>query len=187
MNLRNQIRVALGLKVALAVQEKLVDGTIIVSTADVLEAGSDVSILVEDGTTILLAPGEYELEMGGGFIVVDEGVISEMIDAEEEVVEEEVVEEEVALSKKVAKAKAPKFSQEQLITAISSVVGKLLNENKKELAKLSKQIKDLSNAPATNDIKVNKFSKSNIQPLTRAQINSMSISDRIRYNISISK
>ena len=182
MNLKNQIRVALGLKVALAVQEKLVDGTIIVSTSDVLEAGSDVSILVEDGTTILLAPGEYELEMGGGFVVVDEGVISEMIDAEEE-----VVEEEVALSKKVAKAKAPKFSQDELITAISSVVGKLLNENKKELAKLSKQIKDLSNAPATNDIKVNKFSKSNIQPLTRAQINSMSISDRIRYNISISK
>ena len=80
MNLKNRVRVALGLdaEIKMAVQEKLEDGTIIVSTFDMLEAGADVSILVEDGTTILLAPGEYSLEDGRGFIVVEDGVISEM-------------------------------------------------------------------------------------------------------------
>ena len=90
MDLKNRLRVALGLdaEVKMAVQEKLEDGTIIVSLLlMMLEAGADVSILVEDGTTILLAPGEYTLEDGRGFIVVEDGVISEMV----EVVEEEVV------------------------------------------------------------------------------------------------
>ena len=51
MDLKNRIRVALGLdaETKLAVQEKLVDGTIVVSEADVLEVGADLSILGEDG------------------------------------------------------------------------------------------------------------------------------------------
>ena len=77
MDLKNRLRVALGLdvEVKMAIQETLEDGTIVVSAMDVLEAGADISILVEDGTTIKLAPGEYTLSDGRGFIVVDEGVI----------------------------------------------------------------------------------------------------------------
>ena len=142
MNLKNRIRVALGLKaeITLSVQEKLEDGTIIVSTFDMLEAGADVSILVEDGSTILLAPGEYTLEDGRGFIVVEDGVISEMVEeVEEEVVAEpeteeevteEVVEEDVVLDRQPKKVKSTKeyeFSQDELINAISSVVNELLS------------------------------------------------------------
>mgnify|MGYP003639718144 FL=1 len=55
MDLKEQIRVALGLdkNVKLAWQSKGEDGTIYVSTAEELAAGVDVSVLTEDGTTIL--------------------------------------------------------------------------------------------------------------------------------------
>ena len=58
MDLKNQILVALGLDkepdVKLAYQAKSEDGTIFVSTAEELEAGVDISVLTEDGTTILI-------------------------------------------------------------------------------------------------------------------------------------
>ena len=80
MDLKQQILVALGLdkqeEVSLEFQAKLEDGTIIVSTAESLEAGVDVSVLTEDGTTMLLPVGEYktEGEDGIGFSVEVEGV-----------------------------------------------------------------------------------------------------------------
>tara|TARA_R110001583_G_scaffold3427_4_gene21997 strand:- start:5389 stop:6093 length:705 start_codon:yes stop_codon:yes gene_type:complete len=97
MDLKNRIRVALGLdtEVKLGMQDKLVDGTIVVSEADTLEVGIDVSVLAEDGTTILLAPGEYELESGVKFVVAEEGIVSEVLAVTEEVAPEgEVVEAE---------------------------------------------------------------------------------------------
>ena len=63
MDLKNQILVALGLdkgeEVSMAWQAKSEDGTIFVSTAEELEAGVDISVLTEDGTTILLPIGSY--------------------------------------------------------------------------------------------------------------------------------
>jgi hypothetical protein len=88
MDLKNQILVALGLdkqdEVKLEFQAKLEDGTIIVSTAKTLEAGSDISVLTEDGTTMLLAVGEYKTEEGLGFSVEKEGIISELYEDEVE-------------------------------------------------------------------------------------------------------
>ena len=81
MDLKQQILVALGLdkqeEVSLEFQAKLEDGTIIVSTAESLEAGVDVSVLTEDGTTMLLPVGEYKTEDGQGFSVEVEGVVAE--------------------------------------------------------------------------------------------------------------
>ena len=62
MDIKEQILVALGLnkteeEVVLAYQAKSEDGTIFVSSADELEAGVDISVLTEDGTTILLPVG----------------------------------------------------------------------------------------------------------------------------------
>jgi hypothetical protein len=105
MDLKNQILVALGLdkqdEVKLEFQAKLEDGTIIVSTAKTLEAGSDISVLTEDGTTMLLAVGEYKTEEGLGFSVEKEGIISELYEEEVEketegapVVEEEEMAED---------------------------------------------------------------------------------------------
>ena len=96
MDLKEQIRVALGLdkNVKLAWQSKGEDGTIYVSTAEELAAGVDVSVLTEDGTTILLPIGSYTTEDGVTFRVEEEGIVAEVMETEtEEVVEEELAEE----------------------------------------------------------------------------------------------
>ena len=58
MDIKEQILVALGLNkeetIKLEWQAKSEDGTIFVSTAEELEAGVDIAVLTEDGTTILL-------------------------------------------------------------------------------------------------------------------------------------
>jgi len=100
MDLKNQILVALGLdkgeEVMMAWQAKSEDGTIFVSTAEELEAGVDISVLTEDGTTILLPVGTYKTDTGVSFRVEEEGIVAEVIESEteEEVVEEEMAEEE---------------------------------------------------------------------------------------------
>ena len=100
MDLKEQILVALGLdkgeEVSLAWQAKSEDGTIFVSTAEELEAGVDISVLTEDGTTILLPVGTYKTDTGVTFRVEEEGIVSEVMESEteEEVVEEELAEEE---------------------------------------------------------------------------------------------
>ena len=98
MDLKNQILVALGLdkgeEVSLAWQAKSEDGTIFVSTAEELEAGVDISVLTEDGTTILLPVGTYKTDTGVTFRVEEEGIVAEVMETEtEEVVEEEEMEE----------------------------------------------------------------------------------------------
>ena len=99
MDLKEQILVALGLdkgeEVSLAWQAKSEDGTIFVSTAEELEAGVDISVLTEDGTTILLPVGTYKTDTGVTFRVEEEGIVAEVMETEtEEVVEEELAEEE---------------------------------------------------------------------------------------------
>jgi len=98
MDLKNQILVALGLDkepdVKLAYQAKSEDGTIFVSTAEELEAGVDISVLTEDGTTILLPVGTYKTDTGVTFRVEEEGIVAEVMETEtEEVVEEEMTED----------------------------------------------------------------------------------------------
>jgi uncharacterized small protein (DUF1192 family) len=99
MELKEQILVALGLKkeeVNLGWQSKAEDGTIFVSTLDALEVGGDIAVLTEDGSTIPVPAGEYYTP-DGGFIVVEEGVIAEVLEAEAVEETEEVVEEEVVV------------------------------------------------------------------------------------------
>jgi hypothetical protein len=88
MDLKEKILVALGLnkdnEVKLAWQSKSEDGTIFVSTAEELEAGVDISVLTEDGTTILLPVGTYKTEDGVSFRVDTEGIVAEVIQSETE-------------------------------------------------------------------------------------------------------
>jgi hypothetical protein len=105
MDIKEQILVALGLnkaeeQVKLAWQSKGEDGTIYVSTAEELESGVDISVLTEDGTTILLPIGTYKTEDGVSFRVEEEGVVAEVMESEteEEVTEEEMSEESVELA-----------------------------------------------------------------------------------------
>jgi len=97
MDIKKQIKIALGLdteEVVLGFQAKTEDGTIIVSTAEELEAGVDISVLTEDGTTILLPVGTYKLDTGVSFRVEEEGIVGEVIESETE--EEETPKEELA-------------------------------------------------------------------------------------------
>ena len=87
MDLKSQIKQALGLEeesVKLGFQAKTEDGTIIVSTAEELESGVDISVLTEDGTTILLPVGTYKLDTGVSFRVEEEGIVAEVIESETE-------------------------------------------------------------------------------------------------------
>jgi len=105
MDIKEQILVALGLNkeetVKLEWQAKSEDGTIFVSTAEELEAGVDISVLTEDGTTILLPVGTYKTDTGVSFRVEEEGIVAEVIETETEevdTVEEEDLAEETVLA-----------------------------------------------------------------------------------------
>jgi len=102
MDIKEQILVALGLnkaeeEIKLAWQAKSEDGTIFVSTAEELEAGVDISVLTEDGTTILLPVGTYKTNTGVSFRVEEEGIVGEVMESEtEEEVEAKEEKEEMA-------------------------------------------------------------------------------------------
>jgi len=214
MDLKQQILVALGLdkqeEVSLEFQAKLEDGTIIVSTADSLEAGVDVSVLTEDGTTMLLPVGEYKTEDGQGFSVEVEGVVAELYETEEEVVEEEATEEtdkeemNEEITEEVEETEAVEFDSVAFMDEVKSVVVDLMsNVNteietlKSELAelkstneelssekeKLSAQVVELSNEPAANPVDINKFSALG-KELSKSDIAKMSKRERILYNIT---
>tara|TARA_R110001583_G_scaffold27406_1_gene98028 strand:- start:71 stop:730 length:660 start_codon:yes stop_codon:yes gene_type:complete len=103
MDLKKQILVALGLdkeEITLAWQSKLEDGTIVVSTAETLEAGVDASVLTEDGTTIPLPIGTYKTEDGVSFRIEVEGVVAEVMESETE--EKEEASEEVEATEELA-------------------------------------------------------------------------------------
>jgi hypothetical protein len=106
MDIKEQILLALGLNkvnsLKLEWQTKTEDGTILVSTADELAAGVDISVLTEDGTTIPLPIGTYKTAEGVSFVVEEEGIVAEVMETEdeEEVTEEETTEEELGEDKK---------------------------------------------------------------------------------------
>lgn len=214
MDLKQQILVALGLdkqeeSVNLEFQAKLEDGTIIVSTADSLEAGADISVLTEDGTTILLPVGEYKTEEGQGFSVEVEGVVAEIYEEEvEEEATEEVVEEEASKEdmeeETIEETEAVEFDSVAFMDEVKSVVVDLMsNVNteietlKSELAelkstneelssekeKLSAQVVELSNEPAAKPVDTNKFSALG-RETTKIDLSKMTKRERILYNIT---
>lgn len=70
----------------------------VVVEAESFEAGENVFLLGEDGEKVAAPVGEHELEDGRILVIVEEGVIAEIRDAQEEepVAEEEVASEEMA-------------------------------------------------------------------------------------------
>ena len=206
MDLKTQILVALGLdkqeEVSLEFQAKLEDGTIIVSTAEVLEAGVDISVLTEDGTTMLLPVGEYKTDEGQGFSVEVEGVVAELY--EEEVEEEEAEESPVEEEASKEDMEEVEFDSVAFMDEVKSVVVDLMsNVNtdietlKAELAelkstnedlssekeKLSAQVVELSNEPAAKPVDTNKFSALG-KELSKVDISKMTKRERILYNIT---
>ena len=169
MELKTQILKALGLnkeEVNLEFQAKLIDGTIIVSTADELVAGVDIAILGEDGTTMPLPIGAYETEEGVGFSVEEEGVVAEIYETEEEETEEEVVEEEELemeeivepsevnerLPKKIKTTEEVEFNKEALIEEIGTVIKELLTEVRNDVSRLSAELEGMKGTTETLEI-----------------------------------
>ena len=178
MDLKTQILKALGLEkdveVKLEYQAKLTDGTIIVSSADDLVAGADVSILAEDGTTMPLPVGNYEVEDGTSFTVEEEGLVAEIAVVEEEEarkeeedykeeeveMEEEIV-EEVTEPSEVEEARHPKkiktteeieFNKEEVIEEIGAVIKELLTEVRNDVSRLSAELNEIKNTNETLEI-----------------------------------
>ena len=70
---------------------KLAGGVVV--EAESFEAGENVFLVGEDDEKVAAPVGEHELEDGRILVIVEEGVISEIREAGEEVVEEEATEE----------------------------------------------------------------------------------------------
>lgn len=115
MDIKTQIRQALGLskEIKLEAEAKLTDGTIIVSDTEFV-AGANVMILAEDGSTLPLPVGEYELEDGTAFSVTEEGVIAEIY--------EEEAEEEVEAAEEEAPAEDGAGAEEAVTEVVEEVV-----------------------------------------------------------------
>ena len=165
MDIKEQILVALGLnkaeeEIKLAWQAKSEDGgTIFVSTADELESGVDISVLLEDGTTILVPIGTYKTDTGVSFRVEEEGIVSEVLEseteetdtAEEEDLSEEVNETELAEGDDEEADVADWQGMEKRIENLEIAVAKLKEAKEggdRETDELAEE--ELSEEPSTN-------------------------------------
>ena len=217
MDLKNQILVALGLNkdedVNMAYQAKSEDGTIFVSTADELAVGVDISVLTEDGTTILLPIGEYKTDEGVTFRVEEEGIVAEVMETETEEVVEEVEEEmteelEVEddaferlvekvqnLEDAIADLKGDKVEateeveelaveEERGTTPKSIKTTEVVEFSIEDLQAENERLKtELAAQPAAAPLNTSKFSEAKLK-LSKKQIKGMTSQDRFLYNLN---
>ena len=204
MELKKQILKALGLdkEVNLEYQDKLTDGTIIVSEADELAAGISISVLTEDGTTMPLPVGEYETEDGVGFSVEEEGIVAEIYESETE--EEVEATEETREPKKIKETKEVEFDKVAFIDEVKSVVDELVAKTEKDIAELKSELKDLKEAngnletekeelssqleklskePASKPVKTSKFNEVKSEKLSKAEYRELTRKEKYWYNI----
>ena len=159
MDIKEQILVALGLdkteeEIKLAWQAKSEDGgTIFVSTAEELEAGVDVSVLLEDGTTVLLPIGTYKTDTGVSFRVEDEGVVGEVIESE--------TEEEVEASEEVNETELAEEDEEKKYADVGDWEGM-----EKRIQNLEDAVADLKRDKEGGDDEVEEMSEEVEEPST---------------------
>jgi len=213
MDLKNQILVALGLDkgedVVMAYQAKSEDGTIFVSTAEELEAGVDISVLTEDGTTILLPVGTYKTDTGVTFRVEEEGIVAEVMETEtEEVVEEELAEEadvqdwagmekrienlEIAVSKLKEDKDGGDDEVEEMAEEVvapstnpkSIKTTEVVEFSIEDLQAENERLKtELASQPASAPLDTNKFSSEKTS-LSKKEIKGMTSQERFLYNLN---
>ena len=175
MELKERIKIALGLnteatnteEIKLAYEAKLEDGTIIVSEADELAAGIVLNILSEDGIQTPMPEGNYKLEDGTGFSVDAEGLVTEVVEVEEEEDDKRMYSEETMLHEVGAVVKELLEEVRNDISRITAELDELRGENlakdenivdlQKENVELSKQVEDLKDEPSAEPTKVSKF------------------------------
>ena len=214
MDIKNQILVALGLdkgeEVSMAWQAKSEDGTIFVSTAEELAEGVDISVLTEDGTTILLPIGSYSTDTGVTFRVEEEGIVAEVMETEtEEVVEEEEMAEDLAvvedwegmekriqnLEDAVASLKEDKDGGDDEVEEMAEEVIEPSTNPKsikttevvefEELKAENERLKtELASAPASAPLDTNKFSSEATKvSLSKKELSKMTRREKYLYNL----
>ena len=212
MDLKTRIRVALGIdeeateknEVQLMMEDKLADGTIIVSEAEELAAGVVINILSEDGVQTPLPEGSYTTEAGVEFTVDADGVVLEVAEAEETEAEEEEKDyeddkEEMTATEKEIFAEVGAVVKELLeevrndIARISGELDELRGENlakdeniaelQEENTNLSAQVKELGEQPAEKAVSLNKFSTDRVE-LSKADYNKLDAKERFYYNLN---
>ncbi len=154
MDIKEQILVALGLNksegVKLEWQAKSEDGTIFVSTAEELASGVDISVLTEDGTTILLPIGTYKTAEGVTFRVEEEGVVAEVMETEtEEEVEATEEKEEMGEEENLAEV-GDWEGMEKRIQNLEDAVAKLKEDKvggDEEVEELAEEVVEPSTNP----------------------------------------
>ena len=162
----NTLKVFLGMEkqeevVKLAEQMKLDNGTII--EVESLEAGAAVAIVNED-ERIPLPKGEYSLEDGRILVVSEDGVLSEVKDAEIETPEQEQVEEEAPMMSKEPVKDAKKVVESTTKETYFEEIEKLKAENeelKAKITELSKveKVKEVELSEEPKPIKANPENK----------------------------
>lgn len=134
----NKIKTLLGLDVKLATM-MLVDGTTTLE-AEAFEAGYEVFIVGPEGN-LPLPVGEYLLEDGSILVVVEEGIISEIIAMTPEVIEElPAIVEEATATVEEAIAEGDTATVEELSALLKKMTAKKTNTPKK--VQFSKSVVD---------------------------------------------
>ena len=183
MDLKEQIRVALGLNkeetIKLEWQAKSEDGTIFVSTAEELEAGVDISVLTEDGTTILLPVGTYKTDTGVSFRVEEEGIVAEVIESEtEEVVEEEEMTTELEEDAKEELAEEDEKEEYEEEADVADWQGM-----EKRIENLEIAVAKLKEAKVGGDDEVEEMSEETVEPSTNPRTKTTKTTEVVEFSV----
>jgi hypothetical protein len=183
MDIKEQILVALGLNkdegVKLAWQGKSEDGTIFVSTAEELEAGVDISVLTEDGTTILLPIGTYKTDTGVTIRVEEEGVVGEIIESESE--EEIEAEDDEAYEKAEFEDKDDKEEYEEESEAEETDWAKTYEEMKDRVENLEDAIADIKSR--LGESKTEDVEMENAQPSKNPRTKTTKTTEVVEFSV----
>ena len=170
----NKVKTLLGLEVKLE-QMKLDNGTII--EAESFEPQQDVFIVTED-ERVPMPIGEYVLEDGKMVVIAEEGVISEIkaaVEEVEEVEEDAPVEEPEMAAEPTAKKVVESISKEMFFSEIEKLRNEIteLKNAKTELAKEVKEVKEVElaeevkpivhNPEAKTERKLNLYQQNRVQ------------------------
>jgi hypothetical protein len=136
----------------------LADGQTVLE-ANMFEAGQEVFIKTVDEQMIPLPVGDYELESGQILVVIEEGIIAEIKDAE---VEEEMPVEAPAVEEEVeAKAEAPKSAPKKTVETTT----KETHFSSEEVEALKAEIESLKTELASiKEVKEVELSTEEIEP-----------------------
>jgi hypothetical protein len=153
----NKLKTILQMEVKLE-SMMLADGQTVLE-ANMFESGQEVFIKTVDEQMIPLPVGDYELENGQILVVIEEGIIAEIKDAE---VEEEMPVEAPAVEEEVeAKAEAPKSAPKKTVETTT----KETHFSSEEVEALKAEIESLKTELASiKEVKEVELSTEEIEP-----------------------